>query len=432
MTQSRKISLCVPVLARVEGEGALDLEVHDGHLKTLRLRIFEPPRLFEKFLEGREYQEIPDMVARICGICPVAYQMSAVHAVEGVFGLDPGPWVRAMRRVFYCGEWIQSHSLHIHLLAAPDFLGYSSVSEMARAHPDVVRRGLALQALGNEIIRLFGGRSVHPVGARVGGFHRAPSRAEVAALREQVRAALPGAEALVAWTASLNLPDDPQDFVSVALRHLDEYPMNEGRIVSSDGLDISIADYETHFPERQEPHSTALYTTLNGRPYLVGPLARLNLNLDRLHTPVREALGRTGIAFPSRNMFHSMVARAAEIHYALLEVSRLLEDYAEPEVSFVPAVPRSGPGYGCTEAPRGLLWHRYDLDTAGQVLHARIVPPTSQNQARIEADLRHALETLGLDRDDETLRQQAEMVIRNYDPCISCATHFLTVRVEQR
>ncbi len=432
MTQSRKISLCVPVLARVEGEGALDLEVHDGRIQTLRLRIFEPPRLFEKFLEGREYQEIPDMVARICGICPVAYQMSTVHAIEGVFGLAPGPWVRAMRRVFYCGEWIQSHSLHIHLLAAPDFLGYSSVSEMARAHPDVVRRGLALQALGNEIIRFFGGRSVHPVGARVGGFHRAPSRAEVAVLREQVRAALPGAEALVAWTAALNLPDDPQDFVSVALRHRDEYPMNEGRVVSSDGLDIPIAGYEGHFREHQEPHSTALYAALDGRPYLVGPLARLNLNLDRLHTPVREALGRTGIAFPSRNMFHSIVARAAEIHYALLEASRLLEDYTEPEASFVSAVPRSGIGYGCTEAPRGLLWHRYDLDTAGQVLHARIVPPTSQNQARIEADLRHSLETLGLNRDDDTLRQQAEMVIRNYDPCISCATHFLTVRVERR
>ncbi|MBW9248033.1 MAG: Ni/Fe hydrogenase subunit alpha [Acidithiobacillus ferriphilus] len=432
MTQSREISLCVPVLARVEGEGALDLEVHDGRIQTLRLRIFEPPRLFEKFLEGREYQEIPDMVARICGICPVAYQMSAVHAIEGIFGLAPGPWVRAMRRVFYCGEWIQSHSLHIHLLAAPDFLGYSNVSEMARAHPDVVRRGLALQALGNEIIRFFGGRSVHPVGARVGGFHRAPSRAEVAVLQEQVRAALPEAAALVAWTAALNLPDDPQDFVSVALRHRDEYPMNEGRIVSSDGLDMPIADYESHFREHQEPHSTALYAALDGRPYLVGPLARLNLNLDRLHTPVREALGRTGIAFPSRNMFHSIVARAAEIHYALLEASRLLEDYTEPEAPFVPAVPRSGIAYGCTEAPRGLLWHRYDLDAAGQVLHARIVPPTSQNQARIEADLRHALETLGLDRDDETLRQQAEMVIRNYDPCISCATHFLTVRVERR
>lgn len=185
MTQSREISLCVPVLARVEGEGALDLEVHDGRIQTLRLRIFEPPRLFEKFLEGREYQEIPDMVARICGICPVAYQMSAVHAIEGIFGQAPGPWVRAMRRVFYCGEWIQSHSLHIHLLAAPDFLGYSSASEMARAHPDIVRRGLALQALGNEIIRFFGGRSVHPVGARVGGFHRAPSRAEAAVKKKK-------------------------------------------------------------------------------------------------------------------------------------------------------------------------------------------------------------------------------------------------------
>lgn len=432
MTQSRKISLCVPVLARVEGEGALDLEVHDGRIQTLRLRIFEPPRLFEKFLEGREYQEIPDMVARICGICPVAYQMSAVHAIEGIFGLAPGPWVRAMRRVFYCGEWIQSHSLHIHLLAGPDFLGYGSAPEMAAAHPEAVRRGLALQEIGNAIMCLFGGRSVHPVGARIGGFHRAPAAADVVALRERLRAALPLAEALVAWTAALPLPENGQDFVSVALRHPDEYPMNEGHIAASNGLDIPIAEYEARFAEHQEPHSTALYATLDGQPYLVGPLARLNLNQDRLHRSVRKALTRTGIPFPSRNMFHSIVARAAEIHYALLEAIRLLEGYREPPSPAVEGTPRAGTGFGCTEAPRGLLWHRYDLDGAGQVRHARIVPPTSQNQARIEADLRHSLETLGLDRDDETLRQQAEMVIRNYDPCISCATHFLTVRVERR
>lgn len=432
MTESREISLCVPVLARVEGEGALDLEVHGGRIQTLRLRIFEPPRLFEKFLEGREYQEVPDMVARICGICPVAYQMSAVHAIEGVFGLDPGPWVRAMRRVFYCGEWIQSHALHIHLLAAPDFLGYGSAPKMAAAHPEAVRRGLALQEIGNAIMCLFGGRSVHPVGARIGGFHRAPAAAEVVTLRERLRAALPLAEALVAWTAALPLPENGQDFVSVALRHPDEYPMNEGHIAASNGLDIPIAEYEARFAEHQEPHSTALYATLDGQPYLVGPLARLNLNQDRLHPPVREALTRTGIPFPSRNMFHSIVARAAEIHYALLEAIRLLEGYREPPSPAVEGTPRAGTGFGCTEAPRGLLWHRYDLDGDGLVRHARIIPPTSQNQARIEEDLHRSLEALGLDKDDEALRQRAEMVIRNYDPCISCATHFLTVRVGRR
>ncbi|MGD9708392.1 MAG: nickel-dependent hydrogenase large subunit, partial [Halothiobacillaceae bacterium] len=175
----RTVSIHVPALTRVEGEGALRLRIEQGRIETLALNIFEPPRYFEKFLEGRRYTEVLDIVARICGICPVAYQMSAASALEDAFGLDPGPWVQAMRRVFYCGEWIQSHALHIHLLAAPDFLGYGSAVAMAADHPEVVRRGLSLQGLGNDLIRLFGGRSVHPVGACVGGFHHAPSVAEV-------------------------------------------------------------------------------------------------------------------------------------------------------------------------------------------------------------------------------------------------------------
>ncbi len=429
MTTTREVRLCVPILARVEGEGALDLVVQDGRIETLRLRIFEPPRMFEKFLEGREYSELPDLVARICGICPVAYQMSAVQAIEGLFGIDPGPWVRAMRRVFYCGEWIQSHALHIHWLAAPDFLGYESAVGMAQAHAGVLQRGLALQGLGNAIIKLLGARSVHPVGARAGGFYAAPPAEEVAALRARLVAALPDAEALIAWAASLPLPASDQDFISVSLRHPLDYPMNEGRIVASHGLDIPVSEYETHFAERQVAYSTALFADLHGRPYLVGPLARMNLNADRLHPPVRAALARTGIVFPSRNMFHSVVARAAEIHQALLEAIGLLAGYRRPAETAAAAVPRSGTGFGATEAPRGLLWHRYEFDDEGCVRRARIVPPTSQNQGRMEEDLRGALEALGLDKEEEALRRRAEMVIRNYDPCISCATHFLRVRV---
>lgn len=432
MSESRTVNINVPILARVEGEGALDLRVEGGRIADLKLRIFEPPRLFEKFLEGRDCFEVPDTVARICGICPVAYQMSAVHALEGIFGVDPGPWVRAMRRALYCGEWLQSHSLHIHLLAAPDFLGYAGVTDMARAYPDEVRRGLRLQALGNELIALFGGRSVHPVGVRVGGFHHAPAAAEVAAVVDELRAALPLAEALVSWTAALDLPADTQGFTCVALRHGDEYPLNEGNIVSDHDLDIAIGEYQAHFEEHQVPHSTALHSLLHGAPYLVGPLARVNLNLDRLPEAVRARLAATGIAFPSNNMFHSIVARAAEVHYAVIEAIRLLQDYRVPDAPYIPAAPRAGVGYGCTEAPRGILWHRYEIDAEGRVLSARIVPPTSQNQARMEQDLRSSLEAFGLDREQQALRLRAETVIRNYDPCISCATHFLKLHIETR
>jgi coenzyme F420-reducing hydrogenase alpha subunit len=427
----RELRIQVPVLARVEGEGALDVVVRDGGIEDIRLRIYEPPRLFEQFLVGRSYTEIPDLVARICGICPVAYQMSAVNAVERLFGCDPGPWFRHMRRLFYCGEWIQSHALHIHLLAAPDFLGFESAAAMARLHPQEVTRGLRLQTLGNRMIRLFGARSVHPVGARVGGFWKAPSRGDAAELRNEIAGAIPDAEDLVAWTASLPLPDNPQPFTCVSLRHPDEYPMIADRIVSDGGMDISVDAFEAQFEERQVAHSTALHGLHRGVPYLVGPLARMNLNGDRLQAPVLDALGRAGVRFPSRNMYHSIVARSAEILQAMLEAERILADYTPADPAYLEVEPRAGTGYGASEAPRGLLWHRYDLDAQGHVRYARIVPPTSQNQPRIEEDLRLSLTRVGLDKDEATLRRIGEMVIRNYDPCISCATHFLRLNLSR-
>ncbi|MHB1062052.1 MAG: Ni/Fe hydrogenase subunit alpha [Thiobacillus sp.] len=429
--QKRTVSIHVPVLARVEGEGALDLRIDDGAITQLRLRIFEPPRFFEKFLEGRHYTEIPDMVARICGICPVAYQVTAAQALEQLFGVELDPWARAMRRVFYCGEWIQSHSLHIHLLAAPDFFGCSSAIELAKIAPDEVRRGLRIQALGNELMELFGARSVHPVGVRIGGFHGAPPLARIREIREKLRAALPEAEALIRWTASIHVPQDDQAFVSVAMRHPVDYAIERGLIGVSDGLRIEADAFDAHFAEQHQAHSTALFSSYHGEPYLVGPLARLNLNHDRLPEQVKALLAETGLVLPSRNLFHSLVARAVEILLALHEALRLLDAYRVPDSPWVPVSPRAGVATSCTEAPRGLLWHRYEMDDDGRVVNARIVPPTSQNQARIEEDLRLSLLNFGLDHPDDALRLHCEKVIRNYDPCISCATHFLRLNVER-
>jgi coenzyme F420-reducing hydrogenase alpha subunit len=431
MTNSDERTIHVPVLARVEGEGALDLSIQNGEIKDLRLRIFEPPRLFEKFLEGHSYTEVPDMVARICGICPVAYQMSAIHALESMFGVDPGPWVRAMRRVFYCGEWIQSHALHIHLLAAPDFLGFDNAIAMAKQYPEEVKRGLRLQAAGNQLIGLFGGRSVHPVGARVGGFFHAPEAQDVDRVLDLLKSLLLDAEALIHWVALLDLPKQEQDFTYVALRHPDEYAMNEGRLVSNNGLDIPIEAYEQHFKEFQVPHSTSLHATLHDAPYLVGPLARVNLNFDQLPGNIIDIVRAAGIQFPSMNMFHSIIARAVEICYALQEAIRILGDYEVPDSPYIDVQAKTGTAYGCTEAPRGVLWHRYKCDNDGKVTNAVIIPPTSQNQARIEEDLRLSLINLGLDNNDETLRNHGEMIIRNYDPCISCSTHFLRIKVDR-
>jgi coenzyme F420-reducing hydrogenase alpha subunit len=431
MTEQRNISIHVPVLARVEGEGALDLQIKDGLIEDLKLTIFEPPRLFEKFLEQRETDQVIDMVARICGICPVAYQMTAVHAFERLFEVEVTPWIRNMRRVFYCGEWLQSHALHIHLLAAPDFLGFNSVIEMATKHAAEVRRGLRLQTLGNDLIALFGGRSVHPVGARTGGFYHAPDIDRVSAILTRLQDARLEATDLLRWTASLPLPDDHQDFISVCLHHDDEYAMNEGRIVSSDGLDIDPAEYSAHFREFQIAHSTALYALLHEQIYMVGPLARINLNHDHLPQELQALLDELNIHFPSDNMFHSIIARAAEIWLVIDEAIRLLENYAMPQQAAVAWKPKAGIAMAATEAPRGLLWHRYSLDEQGLVSDAQIVPPTSQNQGRIEEDIKQSLQAFGLDNDADALRLHAETVIRNYDPCISCATHFLRLNIQR-
>jgi len=429
--QGRTVQIDVPALVRVEGEGALHLRIRGNDIEELLLQIYEPPRLFEKALEGRSYEEVPDMVARICGICPVAYQISAVNALESAFEVEVDPWVQVMRRVLYCGEWIESHCLHIHLLAAPDFFGYDSAIAMSREHPDVVRRGLRLQGLGNDLIRLLGGRSVHPVSVRVGGFHHAPRENEVALMRERLRAALSESEALVRWTASIGVPDHPQRFVSVAMRNEHEYPIQQGHIASDDGLAIEAAQFERNFKQHQVAHSTALYSSYREGAYLVGPLARLNLNASQLPAPIQQLLRDTGFGLPSANMFNSMFARAIEVHFAIAEAARLLENYTLPRTPFVTVTPRAAEGCGCSEAPRGLLWHRYRVDEQGRILEARIVPPTSQNQARIEEDLRLSLLAYGLDHADEELRLHCEKVIRNYDPCISCATHFLRLRAER-
>ncbi len=422
----------IDVLARVEGEGGLKVTIRDGLVRSAELNIFEPPRFFEAFLRGRHFDETPDIVARICGICPVAYQMSAVHALENIFDVSLSPQLRALRRLLYCGEWIESHVLHIYMLHAPDFLGYAGGVEMARDHGDLVRQGLQLKKVGNQILTLLGGREIHPINVRVGGFYRTPLKKELLTLKENLKWAREAALATVRWTGTLDFPDRERDYTFVALRHEDEYPFNEGRIVSNCGLDIAAGDYENHFEEKHVPQSTALHSRFrdSGAAYLVGPLARYSLNFDRLSVLAQEAALEAGLDRTCRNPYRSIVVRAVETLYAVDEALRIIENYQEPKSSFVPVEPRKGEGCAATEAPRGLLYHRYRLESDGAIAEAQIVPPTSQNQACIEEDL---VEFIGgfLDLSDEALRHRCEQTVRNYDPCISCATHFLRLDIDR-
>jgi coenzyme F420-reducing hydrogenase alpha subunit len=419
-------------LARVEGEGAMYVKLDGRDVEEVRLRIYEPPRFFEAFLRGRSFTEAPDITARICGICPVAYQMSAVRAMEDACGvrLDEGP-IRQLRRLIYCGEWIESHSLHVYLLHAPDFLGYPGFVEMAREHPQIAEQGLQMKKAGNQLMALVGGREVHPINVRVGGFYRAPTRVELRALVDPLERARETALATVRWAAELSFPDVQLEPEHLALHDHDGYPVDRGRIVSDRGLDIVPAQFDRHIVEEHVERSTALHARIRERgTYLTGPLARYALASDQLRPLARDAARDAGLGPVCHNPFQSIIVRAVELVQAADEALAIIDAYEPPDPPAVEVRPRRGVGHGATEAPRGLLYHRYEIDEAGAILDARIVPPTSQNQRAIEEDLRAVVER-SLDLDDESLRLRCEQAIRNHDPCISCATHFLDLIVDR-
>jgi coenzyme F420-reducing hydrogenase alpha subunit len=419
-------------LTRVEGEGSLHLRVRDGVVEEAHLAIFEAPRYFEALVVGRTPDEVIDIVARICGICPVAYQMSAVHAFEDLFHVAVHPQVRALRRLLYCAEWIESHALHIYLLHAPDFLGYPSAVELARDHKELVDGGLRLKKAGNHLLSVLGGRPIHPVSVRVGGFSRMPDRAELTALRPSLEEALALSQATVDVVAGLEAPAFEREPRLVALKHRSEYPLNDGRIVSNDGVNLRASDWRKAFHEVQVPWSNALQSRAgDGLPYLLGPAARVVLAGDQLHPLAKEALTRTGaLESIRRNPYRSIVARAVELVHVTAEALDIIDAYVKPDAPAVAYTPRPGVAAWATEAPRGLLFHRYVVGNDGKVAAATIVPPTSQNQAAIEADLAtFAPAVLDLPMGEATHR--LEQLIRSYDPCISCATHFLDLSVEE-
>jgi coenzyme F420-reducing hydrogenase alpha subunit len=431
MSDIRTRTIKVDALARVEGEGALTIRLKGDTIEDLQFRIFEPPRFFEALLRGRLYTEAPDITARICGICPIAYMLGASQAMEDALGVQVTGPLRDLRRLIYCGEWIESHVLHAYMLHAPDFLGYQDSFELARAHPGVVERALELKKLGNRIIELIGGRAVHPVNLKVGGFYRVPRKTEIRTLVEPLQWAIEASLETIRLFAGFDYPDYCFDYTSVSLRHAADYPITEGRIVSNRGLDIGIDQFQDYVEEEHVARSNALHARLNGSDsYLLGPLARYNNNHDRLSPLAQQAAADAGLGPVCSNPFQSLLVRAVEVLYACEEALRLVRNYQEPDSAGVAVEPHAGSGHGCTEAPRGICYHHYRLDDEGRIAHACIIPPTSQNQRQIERDLRGVVERyLHLPQDELTWR--CEQTIRNYDPCISCATHFLRLTIER-
>jgi len=418
-------------LARVEGEGSFHVKIKDGTVTDAKLVIFEPPRFFEAFLRGRRYTEAPDITSRICGICPIAYQMSSIHGFESAFNVTVHPQIRQLRRLFYCGEYIESHALHIFMLHAPDFLGYEDALQMAKDYGDVVKMALDLKKLGNDIVRLMGGREIHPLSACVGGFYKVPTKKELLPLVERLKWAVEASVKTIRLVATFPFPDLERDYEFVAIREPDAYGLIQGRLVSNKGLDIAISEYEDHFQEIHVKHSTSLHSTIIERgPYFVGPLARFNLNFEQL-TPLAKKEAK-GVKFvpPNRNPFKGIIARAVELLYYCEEALRVIDQYQPPPAPRVEVTPVATRACGCSEAPRGILYHRYTVDNDGIIRSAKIVPPTSQNQPTIEQDLFEFVQN-HVDLPKDKLTWQCEQVIRNYDPCISCSCHFLKLHIDR-
>lgn len=430
-----EIVLDVPILTRVEGEGGLTVRLRDGLVESVQLRIYEPPRLFESLLRGRPLENVPDITARICGICPVAYQMSSVHALEAALGVEVTREIHQLRRLLYCGEWIESHALHMHLLQAPDFFGAMSGIDLAEQFPAEVKRGLELKKYGNELLEILAGRAIHPINVAVGGFYRLPDRDQLQKMIPKLEWSVQASIDATRWVAGLEFPDLSVEYECVALSHSDEYAMNVGQIRSTRGVCCSAADYAQHFSERQVSHSTALQAVrIPGEtPYLVGPLARLALNREQLSGTARRLADEVGFPHPCTNPYQAIVARGIELVHACEEALQIVRNYERRGPARIEYAPQAGCGAAATEAPRGLLYHRYEVDAVGNVQAAVIIPPTSQNQGQIESDLRSELvRELGRGNANKPdLELQCERLVRSYDPCISCATHFLPVRWEE-
>ena len=421
----------IPALARVEGEGALYVRLKDGAVSEIVLNIYEPPRFFEGFLHGRYFQEVPDITARICGICPVAYQMSSVQALEAAMGVKITPQVRTLRRLLYCAEYIESHALHIYMLQAPDLVGHESAISLAGEAPELVKKALRLKKIGNDLLRTIGGRSVHPVNTCVGGFYRWPDKKVIQALLPDLRWALQASLETVEWAATLNYPQFEQNYEFVACSRPDEYAIYDGAVLSSSGKQINHEDFEKHYLETHVPQSNALHShSVAGTSYFVGPLARLNLNFAQLRPLAQEAAQKINLQLPLRNPYKGLIARAIELVEVCDVAIEIAEGYQPSGESHVSFKLQAGEGCGVSEAPRGLIYHRYIVDEQGMIRFAKITPPTAQNFAQMEADL-WALAPSAIQLPQEEASIAFEHLLRSYDPCISCATHFLKLKVER-
>lgn len=425
------VNVNVHHLTRVEGHGNIVVDVENGQLKQCELQIVETPRFFEAMLRGRPYEESSHITSRICGICAVGHATTSLRATEKALGVHLSDQTILLRKLMFHGEILDSHILHAYMLVAPDFLGAGSVIPLAKAAPDVVLRALRMKKAAGDLCAAIAGRHTHPVAMTVGGFTHFPKAKELVALREQFEELRRDTEETVALFSTLEFPAFERDTEYIALHKPDEYCFIDGVIKSTDGGEWPIEDYRDVTNEAIVPHSSAKHTANQRDSYMVGALARFNVNYEQLHPKAKEAAEKLGMKPKVTNSYLNTAAQVVEIVHCVEDAIRLLDLLIERGVKWEePAKPTrsTGEGTGACEVPRGVLFHNYEIEEQ-RVVGANCIIPTGQNLANIEADMR-ALVPLVLEKPREEITMDLEMLVRAYDPCISCSTHILNVEFE--
>lgn len=427
-----QVKINVKQVTRIEGHGNIVLNARNGKIEELRWEVSESPRFFEAMLIGRSYEDVPYIASRICGICSIAHSTASIQAVEAAFGIQPSAQTMMLRKLLFNAELLESHVLHAYFLAAPDFLGVGSVFPLVATHKEVVLRALRLKRLAYNLAELLAGRKTHPLSCVVGGFARLPDTAGLKAIRQRLAEAVPDLEATVELFKTLKAPDFTRETEYIALKDSQEYAFISGQVASSDAGTAPLEDYLQITNEFCVPHSTAKYTRHNRESYMVGALSRFNLNHTQLLPRAKKAAKALGLKAPCHNPFLITAAQVIEVIHAaedsLAIIDRLLAEGVREEKGQVKV--KAGRGVGAVEAPRGILFHDYTFDKDGRLTKANCIIPTNQNHNNIQKDM-EALVPRILNKPQDEIRLTLEMLVRAYDPCVSCSTHMLKVAFRQ-
>ncbi|MCG9478853.1 MAG: Ni/Fe hydrogenase subunit alpha [Actinomycetia bacterium] len=419
-------------ISRVEGHGDLVLNVKDKRIEQLQFRIPESPRFFEAMLVGRKWDEPSHITSRICGICSVAHTYASIKATEAAFGIVPTEKITKLRKLIFHHECVQSNVLHVYFLAAPDFFGVGSAISLVDTHPEVVNIALRVKKMANDMVRIIGGRAVHPIRTVVGGFTKLPTEEEMLKMKEMLKSAYPDLETTLKVLKTLSLPDFERETEYISISDPVDYALYDGDIKSSDGWTIDDQEYLSKINEKVVQHSTGKHCWASRDSYMVGALSRFNNNYDQLSDRAKEYAQELGLKAPNYNTFMNNIAQFVEIVHSVDDSIKLIDELMEQgmteDEAMVDIQPKAGRGVGVVEAPRGLLIHDYTYGDDGKVAKANLIIPTNMNYANVEKDL-EALVPAVIDKSEDEIKLACEMLIRAYDPCISCSTHFLNVKL---